>query len=522
MRIEINNILVSLNHNIEEVVNLAVKKIGIKKSDVKGHTITRRSVDARRNNIRFNYCIVLDVNDKIKPNSNTKILADVVRKELKIGSERLNNRPVIIGAGPAGLFAAYVLAKNGYKPLVIERGGTVQERTGSIGKFIATKTLNAESNIQFGEGGAGTFSDGKLTTRIDDERCNTVLEIFAKFGAPSDILYLAKPHIGTDKLREIIINIRNEITILGGEFHFNKKFEDFTITNSLLSSAIINKEQIPCKALILAIGHSARDTYEMLHKKTVAMSPKAFAIGVRVEHLQSFINTSQYGDFADHPMLGMAEYRLAYNGLDRSCFSFCMCPGGSVVAATSEENGVVVNGMSNYARDGVNANSALVVNVRTDDYDGVLGGIDFQRKYEKLAYSLTKNYSAPVQCTADFLSDVKSTNFKGVTPTYPAGYEFCRLDDCLPDFVSKTLRDGIRYFDSRIKNFSASSVLTGVETRTSAPVRILRDENLESINVKGLYPVGEGAGYAGGIMSAAVDGIKVAEKIIEKYSPNNL
>jgi len=522
MRIEVNNILISLNHNIEDVLELAVKKIGIKKRDVLNHTIARRSVDARRNNIRFNYCVILDVNDKTKPNSNAKILEDTQKKELVIGNEELSDRPIIIGAGPAGLFAAYILAKNGYKPLVIERGGTVQERTQSIGKFITTKTLNTEINIQFGEGGAGTFSDGKLTTRIDDERCQTVLEIFAKYGAPSDILYLAKPHIGTDKLRKIIINMRNEIIKLGGEFNFNKKFQDFEITNNNLYSAVINNDELPCKVLILAIGHSARDTYEMLHKKEVAMSPKAFAIGVRVEHLQDFINTSQYGDFADHPMLGMAEYRLAYNGMDRSCFSFCMCPGGSVVAATSEENGVVVNGMSNYARDGVNANSALVVNIRTDDYYGVLGGIDFQRKYEKLAYSLNRDYSAPVQCTADFLNHVKSTGLKGVTPTYPTGYEFCRLDDCLPDFVSKTLRDGIRYFDSRIKNFSANSVLTGVETRTSAPVRILRDDNLESINVKGLYPVGEGAGYAGGIMSAAVDGIKVAEKIIAKYSPNNL
>ncbi len=522
MRIEVNNILISLNHNIEDVLELAVKKVGIKKSDIKNYTIARRSVDARRNNIRFNYCVDLDVNNKIKPNSNAKIIEVTQKKELIMGSKELSDRPIIIGAGPAGLFAAYILAINGYKPIVFERGGTVQERTNSIGKFITTKTLNSESNIQFGEGGAGTFSDGKLTTRIDDERCQTVLETFAKYGAPSDILYLAKPHIGTDKLRKIIISMRNEIVKLGGEFHFNKKFQNFATTNNNLYSAVINNDEIPCKVLVLAIGHSARDTYEMLHKREVAMSPKAFAIGVRVEHLQDFINTSQYGDFADHPMLGMAEYRLAYNGLDRSCFSFCMCPGGCVVAAASEENGVVVNGMSNYARDGVNANSALVVNVKTDDYDGVLGGIDFQRKYEKLAYSLNGNYSAPAQCTADFLNDVKSKSLNGVTPTYPIGYEFCRLDDCLPDFVSKTLRDGIRYFDSRIKNFSANSVLTGVETRTSAPVRILRDENLESINVKGLYPVGEGAGYAGGIMSAAVDGIKVAEKIIEKYSPKFL
>ncbi len=503
-----NNITVPLETSIEELLHITIKKSGLKRNSVTGYKINRRSVDARRKNVQFNYSITLFTdNDAVKK-----------EKELASGTQKLEERPVIIGTGPAGLFCAYTLAKYGYRPLVFERGKSVDERVKSINLLNTSAVLDTNTNIQFGEGGAGTFSDGKLTTRISDPHCEEVLEIFTKFGAPQEIEYLGKAHIGTDILRDVIKNMRNEIIRLGGEVCFESKLEDIVIKNGKVKSVRINDEYIGCSVLLLAIGHSARDTYYMLGNKEVFMEPKAFAVGVRIENPQDFIDKAQYGDFAGHPMLGAADYALRYNGEERSCFSFCMCPGGYVVGAMSEDGTVVTNGMSNYARNGENANSALVVNVKQSDYDGIFGGIEFQRRMEKAAFDKNKPYFAPVQNTMDFLEGKQSKNIRNVSPTYPVGYRCNNLNNILPDFICKTLHDALPYFDTRIRGFAQNSVITGVETRTSAPVRITRNEDMESISVKGLYPIGEGAGYAGGIMSAAVDGIKAAEKIISKYA----
>lgn len=505
----VNNITVPLETSKEELFSIAVKKSGISRKSVTDFKINRRSVDARRKNVQFNYSVTLYTNNS-KPEE---------AKKLVYGTKKLEARPVIIGSGPAGLFCAYILAKNGYAPILFERGKCVDERVKSIHLLNTSALLDSNTNIQFGEGGAGTFSDGKLTTRINSLHCEEVLDIFTKFGAPKEIQYVAKAHIGTDVLRDVIKNMRNEIIRLGGEVHFESKLEDMVIKNGKVDSVKINDEYINCKVLLLATGHSARDTYYMLGSKDIFMEPKAFAVGVRIENPQDFIDKAQYGDFAGHPMLGAADYVLKYNGEKRSCFSFCMCPGGYVVGAMSEEGTVVTNGMSNHARNGENANSALVVNVTQNDYNGILGGIEFQRKMERAAFNSSKPYFAPVQNTTDFLEKKISKNIKNTAPTYPIGYTEADLNSILPGFVSDTLHEALPYFDTRIKDFAQNSVITGVETRTSAPVRITRNEDMESISVKGLYPIGEGAGYAGGIMSAAVDGIKAAEKIIGTYAP---
>ncbi|MEE1042450.1 MAG: NAD(P)/FAD-dependent oxidoreductase [Clostridia bacterium] len=503
------NITVPLETSKEELVSIASKKSGLNKKSITGYRINRRSVDARRKKVQFNYSISLFTeNSQIAPPLG-----------VEKGSKKLESRPIIIGTGPAGLFCAYALAKNGYRPLVFERGKKVEDRVKSIDLLNTMGKLDTETNIQFGEGGAGTFSDGKLTTRIDSIHCAEVLETFIKFGAPDEIQYLAKAHIGTDILRKVIVNMREEIIRLGGNVLFENKLEDINIKNGKIDSITVNNEKIDCKVLILAIGHSARDTYYMLSNKQIFMEPKAFAVGVRIEHLQKYIDQTQYGEYAGHPMLGAADYSLKYNGNDRSCFSFCMCPGGYVVGAMSEEDTVVTNGMSNYARNGENSNSALVVNVTQNDYQGVLGGIEFQRQLERAAYDKNKPYFAPVQNTIDFLNNKVSLSVKNPLPTYPIGYVEKDLNTILPPFVSKTLQEALPYFDTRMKDYTQNSVITGVETRTSAPVRITRGEDMQSITVKGIYPIGEGAGYAGGIMSAAVDGIKTAEKIIQEYSP---
>lgn len=516
-RIQINNLTVPLDTTIEELKTRAAKKANIRPADIHGFQIARRSVDARRQQIQLNFAVILEIADTVRYSSAAVLLQEAETVELIHGNLPLTSRPVIIGAGPAGLFCAYYLAKHGYTPMIFERGGTVQERVRVVEDFTNGGTLNSNCNIQFGEGGAGTFSDGKLTTRINNPLCKSVLQLLKDHGAPEDILYNAKPHIGTDMLRQVIVNLREEIIRLGGSFLFNHHLEDIQIQNNRVKAVTINGMEIPCQVLILAIGHSSRDTYQMLFEKGIAMEPKAFAMGVRIEHQQSFIDQAQYGRFAGHPALGAADYRLAYNGSSRSCFSFCMCPGGSVVAAASEEQSVVVNGMSRHARDGENANSALVVSVTPKDYSGVLGGINLQRQLEGSAYRLTGSYSAPVQDTEDFLNGVKSAALKHVQPTYPLGYVPTDLGLCLPGFITDTLTEGLLYFDTKIQNFSRYSILTGVETRTSSPVRLMRNGEMESLHTAGLYPIGEGAGYAGGIMSSAVDGIKAAHTVIGKY-----
>ncbi|MDR0405291.1 MAG: hypothetical protein LBH54_00705 [Clostridiales bacterium] len=513
MKIKVDNVFAPLSHSVDEVYRDAMRLCGITARDVAEQGIYRRSVDARRDTVRFNYCVFFVLHGGAKPNNRAVVLAEEPPEDTAVEKE-LPYRPIIIGAGPSGLFAGYYLALRGCRPILFERGGNIEKRVRATSAFFSGGALDTECNIQFGEGGAGTFSDGKLTTRVNDKLCGKVLDIFIRHGAPGDIRYLAKPHIGTDLLRGVIENMRNSITALGGEIHFDSRLEGLKIKNGRLYSATVNGAEHDCPALLLAIGHSARDTYQMLFDSGVPMAAKPFAVGLRIEHLQADIDAAQYGKFAGHPALGAADYRLAYNGAERKCFSFCMCPGGSVVAAASEERGVAVNGMSGHARNGTNANSALVVNVTERDFHGVLGGIAFQRRYERAAYRLAERYLAPAQLTRDFLENKKSTRLGGVTPTYPLGYRFAELHGCLPEFVATALCDGIRYFDRKINGFSARSVLTGVETRTSAPVRIPRGETMESVNVKGLYPVGEGAGYAGGIMSSAVDGVKAAQALL--------
>lgn len=529
MAIKVNNIGLDIDENIDSVKTKAARKMRVDESEIKVFRIAKESIDARKkNNIKFNYAVL------IKMDNETKIVARANDKDVKIeevrydaefefGTEAMKHRPIIVGMGPAGMFAGLLMAQKGYKPLIIERGEKVEHRTKSINKFWATGELNTESNVQFGEGGAGTFSDGKLTTRIKDTRCDYVLEEFVKAGAPDEILYIGKPHIGTDILKEVVKNIRETIIKLGGEVRFNSRLEDINIKDKKVKSVIVNGEEIPCDNLILALGHSSRDTYEMLYKKGVFMSSKPFAMGVRIEHPQEMINENQYGRYANHPRLKGADYKLTYTSekLDRSVYSFCMCPGGEVVAAASEQGRLVINGMSEFKRNKDNANSAIVVSVGPKDFasDSPLAGIEFQRHYEALAYKLGgANYNAPVQLVGDFLKDRVTNKIGSVKPSYAPGYEFADLTKCLPNFATDAIKEALPKFDTRINGFARiDAIMTGIETRTSAPVRIDRNEKLQSISLEGLFPAGEGAGYAGGIISAAVDGLKVAEIIMKEW-----
>ncbi|NLP34462.1 MAG: NAD(P)-binding protein, partial [Clostridiales bacterium] len=438
------------------------------------------------------------------------------------GTMELKLRPVVVGTGPAGLYCAYLLAKHGYQPLVIERGEEVAKRVQAVEHFWNCNELNTESNVQFGEGGAGTFSDGKLNTMVKDvsHRYRFVLDTFVANGAPNDILYRNKPHIGTDKLREVVVNIRNEIIRLGGEVRFGTKLTDIIIEKGSLRQIEVNhKEKIPCEVLISALGHSARDTFEMFLERGLTLLPKPFAIGFRIEHRQEMINHSQYGDQATY--LPPAEYKLTHKTQSgRGVYSFCMCPGGYVVNASSEEGHLVVNGMSNYARDGRNANSAIVVTVKPEDFgsEGPLSGIAFQRQMERMAYEAGKGL-VPIQLFGDLLRNRDSATIGNVIPNIKGGYRLTNLKNCLPEVIHKDIIEGILAFDKKIKGFAdEEAVLAGVESRTSSPVRILRNDELES-NIAGIYPCGEGAGYAGGITSAAMDGIKVFEAIASKYRP---
>ncbi|MDP4117929.1 MAG: NAD(P)/FAD-dependent oxidoreductase [Bacillota bacterium] len=514
MKVRINNIALPPDEQPGKEHIFAAAKIPVDK--IKNISIIKQSVDARRkNNIRFIYSLLADVEDGyfISENNDVKVIKEV-QPDITEAIKKYKTPPVIVGTGPAGLFCGYVLARYGYNPILIERGEDVDRRVESVNKFRQGGEFNAESNIQFGEGGAGTFSDGKLTTRINDFRCFEVLKTFCEFGAPEDILYTAKPHIGTDILRSVVKNMRGEIIRLGGKVIFNSKLTSVSHNGKLLGIDI-NGQDMPCEALVLAIGHSSRDTFEMLMGKGVFMEPKAFAVGVRTEHEQEFINRAQYGEAAGHPNLKAAEYFLKYNGDKHSCYSFCMCPGGEVVEATSEENAVVTNGMSAHSRNGRYANSGIVVTVSPADFgEKPLDGIMFQRKLENKAFLLGgENYYAPAQYWGDFDEGKKSTG--DIVTTYKRGVAGADMHDLFPQFIIDTLCDGMRLFDRKIKGFAGKKVpLIGVESRTSSPVRITRGEDFQSVGVKGIYPCGEGAGYAGGIMSAAVDGIKVARKVM--------
>ena len=530
MSIRINNINLDIEESIDLLKQKSAKKLRIDKANIKNLKIIKESIDARKkNNIKFTYSIEVQCENEQKivdraKDKDVKLEIDQVVEKLTQGSKKLAHRPIVVGMGPAGMFAALLLAQNGYRPIVIERGQKVEERTKDVESFWKTGKLNTESNVQFGEGGAGTFSDGKLTTRIKDVRCDFVLSEFVKAGAPEEITYMGKPHIGTDILKDVVKNIREEIIRLGGEVRFNSKLQDIKSKDNKVTAVVVNGEEIPCEVLVLALGHSARDTYEMLFNRGIFMSPKPFAIGVRIEHLQRFMDENQYGNLAGHPRLKAADYRLSHTSTrtNRSVYSFCMCPGGEVVAAASEEERLVTNGMSNYARDKENANSAIVVTVGEKDFSGdtPLKGMEFQRHYESLAYKLGGGgHVSPVQLVGDFLNDRISTKLGNIKPTYKPGHHFEDLRKCLPSGVIDTLKEGFVEFDRKIRGFADNDVvMTGIETRTSAPVKIERNEKFQSISHEGLYPSGEGAGFAGGIVSAAVDGLKAAENIIKEYS----
>lgn len=542
--IRFENIKIRENLSKEEVFQYVCKKKRIKESQVINWNIFKKSIDARnKEDIFFNYTIDMECKNE-KYIKNAKILNNF--EDFKINVNRKSNkRPIIVGAGPAGLFCALTLVQNGIKPIVIEQGAKVEERKEDVENFRKNAILNTLSNIQFGEGGAGTFSDGKLTTNINSSLCKKVAEEFFNFGAPEEILYNSKPHIGTDKLINVIKNMREYIISKGGIFLFNTKVIDFEIDNQNIkgiyyqdfSNDKSNKETlskfkiniktkhdsseisfIETDTVVLAIGHSARETFYKLYEKGFNLERKNFSVGVRIEHKQKMINESQYGN-RTKLKLPPAEYKLAYHGDDRSCYTFCMCPGGYVMASSSEENTIVTNGMSEYSRDGENSNSAVLVNVLTTDFEGdsPLAGIEFQKELESKAFILGgSNYYAPIQRVEDFLNNKKTLCIGEVKPTYLPGVTLSNLNEILPEFVSKTLKEGLLKFDKDIKGFAnPDAILTGVETRSSSPVRIIRNEDGIS-NINGVYPCGEGAGYAGGIMTAAVDGIKCAKFILEK------
>lgn len=525
--LRISNIKLEIKKDRTALKKEVLNKLNITEEFLISYKVVKQSIDARKkNDICFVYTVDAEVVDEKKilhglKNKSIIVSPDTSYHYVEKGSKNINKRPVIVGTGPAGLFAGLILAQMGYKPILLERGKSVESRALDVERFWETGELNLESNVQFGEGGAGTFSDGKLNTLTKDPRGSKVLEEFVAAGAPKDILYINKPHIGTDILRNVVVNIRNTIISLGGEVRFESKVTDMIIEDESLKGVIINEsERMDTDIVLLSIGHSARDTFEMLYNKGVNIAQKAFSIGVRIEHPQELIDKGQYGNSAGNPKLGAADYKLSGhfdNG--RSAYTFCMCPGGEVVAAASEENMLVTNGMSYHARAKENANSGLLVNITPEDFESEdpLAGVTFQRKWEELAFKAGGgNYHAPAQLVGDFLKDIPSTEFRSVKPSYTPGIKLTDLRECLPDYVIETIKKAIPEFDKKLKGFlHPDAIMTGVETRSSSPVRIPRDENYES-NIKGIYPVGEGAGYAGGIISAAVDGIRVAEKIINE------
>lgn len=495
----------------------------------------KKSVDARRrDDIRFE-CTVLaegDVDKKAYPEALLR-RADARFLEIEpilptFGEEHLSKRPLVVGMGPAGLFAALLLARNGYAPILIDRGGSVTERVQDVARFRETGVLDTESNIQFGAGGAGTFSDGKLVTRIHDPRTSFVLNTLYEFGAPEEILYKAKPHVGTDLLRKVVDSMLNEIVHLGGEVHYRCKMEDFFELADGTLCVRTSCGDFSCGALILAPGHSSRDTYLRLLEKNFAIQPKPISVGVRVEHLQADIDAALYGKFAGHPNLGPAEYALSDTRGKRGVYTFCMCPGGEVVAASSEEEGLVVNGMSDHARDGKNANAAVAVSVGCEDFEPVngslaLGAIAFQRKIERAAFLAGGgDYVAPIMTLGDFLDGKTGSEPTRVHPSFRGGkVKTADFENVFPAFVTESLRYGLRSFGKKLTGYDApDTVLTAAETRTSAPLRILRDnETLCAIGHSRIYPCGEGAGYAGGITSAAVDGVRVALSLMARFAP---
>jgi len=523
-----------LEHSDAELKAAILKRLGMATDELIKYTVFRRGVDARKSAaIVFTYTLDIEVKNekallaRLKGDRNVVPSPDTSYHFVSKSPPPNAPRPVVIGTGPCGLFAGLILAQMGFCPIILERGKAVRERTKDTWGLWRQGRLNPESNVQFGEGGAGTFSDGKLYSQIKDpgHRGRKVLSEFVKAGAPAEILYVSKPHIGTFKLVTMVENMRAEIAALGGEIRFQCKVEDIDIEKGQVRGQIrglrlAGGETIAATHIVLAVGHSARDTFQMLFERGVHVEAKPFSIGVRVEHPQSLIDRARLGPNAGNPLLGAADYKLVHHCANgRSAYSFCMCPGGTVVAATSEPGRVVTNGMSQYSRNERNANSALVVGVTPADYPGCdsnpLAGIDFQRHWESLAFTAGGgDYKAPAQLVGDFLAGRPSTALGSVLPSYTPGIHLTDLAQCLPDYVVTALRESLPAFGREIKGFDmADALLTGVETRTSSPIRITRDDSFQSLNTRGLFPAGEGAGYAGGILSAAVDGIKVAEAV---------
>ena len=524
MRLAATNLSLPFNADESALMMLLASELRVKQEDIQSLRITRHSLDARdKADIRSIYSVSFELSTE-----NAKRVALLGLKNVGKLPERSEREPeqgtvpqdapaVVVGLGPAGLFAAHELAKRGYKVIVIERGKPIAERKADVETFFSQGLLNTNSNVMFGEGGAGTFSDGKLTTRIKDPRAEDVIDTLVKFGADGNIAVEAKPHIGTDVLSHVVADMRNALQSMGVEIRFNSCMTDFDTRDGRIVSVTVNgKEKLPCCAAVLAIGQAARDTYRLLVSKGIELVPKPFAVGVRIEHPQDFINRSQFGRFAGHPRLGAAEYRLTGKSGSRGVYTFCMCPGGHVVAAASQTGGVVTNGMSYAARDGKNANAALLVTLKPEDfpYDGTLGGMLWQEEIERRAYEISGSYRAPAQTVGDFLGGKASERLSCVEPTYRPGVVLCDLHDVLPEKLTKTLEQAIPALDGMLKGFGdPGALLTAPETRSSSPVRILRGEDLQS-PVRGLYPCGEGAGYAGGIMSAAVDGMLCAEAVL--------
>ncbi|MBR6874030.1 MAG: NAD(P)/FAD-dependent oxidoreductase [Ruminococcus sp.] len=527
MPIIINNIPSALDADKAEIVAAALKAAGLSGNSVKSAGIYKTSLDARkRSDIHFVHSVYAEL---YSPDEEAALcarcpavnLAAQCRVDAVIGENKQSGRVCVVGFGPAGMFCSLLLAEHGYKPLVLERGSDVDSRVKAVADYWQGGTLDTHSNVQFGEGGAGTFSDGKLTTRIKDPLCRYVLERFVSFGAPADILTKAKPHIGTDKLRSVVRALREKMISLGGEIRFNTQFDDFTSDGRRITAVCAGEERTECSALVLAAGHSARDTFEMLARRNVFLEAKPFSVGVRIEHKQQAVNDSLYGQYASNPLLPQGEYQLSAKSREgRGVYTFCMCPGGTVVPAASENETVVTNGMSEYSRSGENANAAVAVSVYPADFGTApLDGMYFARDIERKAYRLAGDGRAPALSVKGLLED-RLLLSDTVAPTYARGVKACSFNDIFPEFVNEHLKFGIRDFSRKMKCFGdGGAMLTAPETRTSSPVRITRGEKLNSLSFDNLFPCGEGAGYAGGIMSAAVDGLRVALEIMSRQAP---